>query len=70
MPHDSRSILESATGQGESEKEKETYQDRMHRYTALLRLYGPYAPKDDIARRTRALLSDLDRLMMAFQSSR
>lgn len=28
------------------------------------------APKDDIVKRTRALLSDLDRLMMAFQSSR
>jgi hypothetical protein len=70
VAHESRSILESATGQGESEKEKETYRDHMHRYTALLRLHGPYVPKDDIVRRTRALLSDLDRLMMAFQSSR
>jgi hypothetical protein len=67
VPHESRSILEFATGRGGSEKEKETYQDRMHRYTALLRLHGPYAPKDDMARRTGALLSDLDRLMMAFQ---
>src|SRR5436305_14230613 len=50
VPHESRSILKSATGQGGSEKEKETYRDRMHRYTALLRLHGP---KDDIARRTR-----------------
>jgi hypothetical protein len=70
VPHESRSILESATGQDGSEKEKETYRDRMHRYTALLRLHGPYAPKDDIGSRTGALLSDLDRLMMAFQSSR
>jgi hypothetical protein len=70
VPYESRSILESAAGQGGSEKEKEAYWDRMHRYTALLRQNGPYAPKDDIARRTEALLSDLDRLMMAFQSSR
>lgn len=70
VPHGSRFTLESATGQGGSEKEKETYGDRMLRYTALLRQNGPYAPKDDIARRTGALLSDLDRLMMTFQPSR
>jgi hypothetical protein len=70
VPHEPRSILESATPQDESEKEKEAYADRMHRYTVLLRRNGPYAPKDDIARRTGTLLSDLDRLMMAFQPPR
>jgi hypothetical protein len=66
VPHESRFILESATGQGGSEKEKETYGDRMHRYTALLRQSGLYTPKDNTVKRTGALLSDLDRLVMAF----
>jgi hypothetical protein len=64
VPHESRFTLESATGQDGRERERETYGDRMHRYTALLRQNGPYAPKDGIVRQTRALLSDLDRLIV------
>jgi hypothetical protein len=42
--------------------------NRMQNYTTLLRRDGPYAPMDDIARRTGALLSDLDMLMRQYQA--
>jgi hypothetical protein len=48
------------------ERESERFGERMQHYTALLRQDGPYAPKDNRAKRTGALLSDLDSFMTEF----
>ncbi len=58
----------SATESTTTEDENEASANRMQHYTILLRRYGPYAPGDDIGRRTGALQSDLDMLMRRFQA--
>jgi hypothetical protein len=72
VPRRVESVFRATAGQSrtEGERESERFGERMQHYAALRPQDGPYAPEDNRARRTGALLSDLDSFMTEFQRPR